>query len=124
MAVTRQRFKNLANRFIYDTFADFNKSFSFEVKQMVDDGQGGYDISWSTAFNVIGFVKPESLSKTTLDDHIKSKHIKEFSFEDIAGVNEEMRILYDGEYYNIHTVERIQDTDVWTKVLAERDVAT
>lgn len=120
----RQTFKNLGNKFVGNTFADFTKTFSFESKVNASDGQGGYTVTWSTFADVRGFVKITSGNEINLDDHIKTRELKKFSFNYIPDLTSEMRILYEGDYYNIHSVMPIQDVDVWVNVIASKDVAT
>ena len=125
MGVSRQRFKDLANKFVTDTFADFNKTYTFEAPVETPDDQGGFVTTWPTTFATItGFVKPVSESEIILDDHIKSKNIKKFSFEYVAGITSDMRILFDGKYYNINSPASIQESDVWIDVIASESVAT
>jgi SPP1 family predicted phage head-tail adaptor len=125
MAVTRQRFKNLASKFTNDTFEDFTKSFSFEEKTLTPDGQGGFTSDWSTFVTINkGFVKIESGNKIIRDDHVDSDYPTKFSFEYVAGINNKMRIRYNGEVYNIKSVIPIQEADVWIDVIADKAVAT
>lgn len=124
MAVTRQLFKNLAQKFVDDTFADFTHTFTIESLTETPDGQGGFNTGWVTFATVTGFVKPVKLEKKLQDDHIKSKVVKQFSFEYVAGLTNDMRIVYDGDNYKIMPFDPIQDVDVWIDVMAEQDVAT
>ena len=124
MAVSKQRFKDLAKRFVDDTFVQFNKNFTIESKLNVSDGQGGFTVEWSTFQSITGFVKIATASEGNLDDHIKSNYMKKFSFEYIAGITNDMRILYEGDYYNIQSIDPVQDVDVWIDIIANKDVAT
>lgn len=117
-------FKSLANKFVNKTFADFAVQFSFESLAETSDGQGGYTTAWSTFKTATGFVKSISGKEMILDDHINTEDIKKFSFEYAVEVTTKMRILYAGNYYNIHSIESIQDSTIWIDVIASKSVAT
>lgn len=119
-----ESFKALANGFVSSTFADFTKSYVFESLSRLPDGQGGFTTTWSTYLTITGFVKTDSANEITLDDHIKTQDIKKFSFEYVSDLNAEMRILYNGDYYNIHSIKSIQDSNIWIDVIASKAVAT
>ena len=116
-------FKDLASLFVNNTFNDFTKSYVFEKHVETSDGQGGFTVAWSTHATVTSFVKTANANEIILDAHIKTKDIKKFSFEYVAGIKTDMRILYDGDYYNIHSVQSIQDSTIWIDVLASKAVA-
>jgi SPP1 family predicted phage head-tail adaptor len=124
MPVTRAKFKALANKFVNNTFADFVKTYTFEALTRIPDGQGGFTEDWNAFATITGFVKDVKNEKGELDQHIKSDVEKMFEFEYIAGINAKMRILYDGEYYNIDPEEKIYESDVWIKVKARKARAT
>lgn len=124
MAVTRQQFKNLAERFVDDTFADFTKTFTIQSLTETPDGQGGYTVAWSTFATITGFVKHTKGMESTQDDRIKSDYVTKFSFEYVAGIENDMRISYNGKVYNIREVIPIQEADVWITILADEEVAT
>tara|TARA_R110000851_G_scaffold4689_1_gene19369 strand:- start:3469 stop:3837 length:369 start_codon:yes stop_codon:yes gene_type:complete len=117
-------FQALANKFVIDTFSDFTKAYVFESMTRIPDDQGGYTESWSTFATITGFVKPTSGDKIILDDHIKTKNLKMFSFQYVSGITDEMRILYNTNYYNIHSVASIQESAIWIDVIASESVAT
>ena len=124
MPVSKQSFKDLANQFVTDTFSEFNQTYVFESLAITPDGQGGYTDTWSTFATITGFAKPISEAEMILDDHIKSKNIKKFSFEYVAGITSDMRILFKGKYYNIYSPASIQESDVWINIIASESVAT
>jgi len=117
-------FKSLASSFVNDTFADFTKPFAFESLTETSDGQGGYTTTWITFASVTGFVKVTSGKELILDEHINSEYLRKFSFEYVAGLENNMRILYEGDYYNIHKIQSVQDSTIWIDVIASKSVAT
>ena len=121
---TVDTFKRLANDFITKTFSEFAVDFTVESFVETPDGQGGLTVAWSEFAPLTGFVKTASANEITLDDHIDSLHIKKFSFEYLAGITTKMRIVYLGDEYNIHSVSSIEDSSVWSVLIASRDVAT
>jgi len=116
-------FKNLANSFVADVFSDVTQVFVIESKATVDDGQGGVTVAWSTFANVTGFVKTLSAKEMIRDDRIKSDQAKQFSFEYIAGITSDMRISYEGVYYNILAPNDILDATIWIKLVGDKDSA-
>lgn len=104
--------------------AEFVEVFAFEQITETPDGQGGYSVSWSNFVNIQGFTKQASENEIKLDDHIKTNEVKKFSFEYVAGLKTDMRILYKNDYYNIHKIESIQDSDLWINVYATKNKAT
>lgn len=117
-------FKAMANDFVNNEFADFTAAYSFESLTKAPDDQGGYTTSWATFVSVTGFVKPTSGKEMILDDHINTENLKKFSFEYVTGLTNDMRILFSGKYYNIHSIENIQESTVWINVIASESVAT
>lgn len=124
MAVTRQQFKDLAANFVDNVFADFTKQFTIEQFTRTPDGQGGFTVQWSTFAAVTGFVKHTKGMQVVENDKIDADYMTKFSFEFIPGITNEMRILYDGEYYNIDQNIPIQEVDVFINIMAKRDDAT
>ena len=124
MSVSRQRFKDLADKFVTDTFVEFAQTYAFESLTRVPDDQGGYAATWATFATVSGFIKPTSGKEITLDDHINTETLKKFSFEYVDGITSDMRILFNSKYYNIHSVGSVQESTVWINVIGSESVAT
>ena len=124
MAVTRQTFKNLATNFVNSTFADFTKTFTIEALTNTPDGQGGYVPSWSTFAIVTGFVQKKSGDETVKDDQLNDDYPTMFSFKYISGLNNNMRVLFNGKYYNIRSIISVQEVDVWVDIVADESDAT
>tara|TARA_R110000744_G_scaffold173542_1_gene292292 strand:+ start:663 stop:1031 length:369 start_codon:yes stop_codon:yes gene_type:complete len=116
-------FKSLAKSFVDTTFADFTQTYTFESLVKTGDGQGGFTVAWVAFATVTGFVKIDSGREGELDDHIKSEYSRKFSFEFIAGLQNDMRILYNGDYYNIRSIKSTQDSTIWIDVMADKDIA-
>lgn len=117
-------FKQLASDFVNDEFADFTVSYVIESKTSTPDGQGGFTSSWATFASITGFAVIDASDEGELDDHIKSMYSRKFSFEYIAGIENDMRILYAGNYYNIRSINSVQDSTIWINILADMDVVS
>ena len=117
-------FKSLAKGFVDNTFSDFTQTYTFQSLNKAPDGQGGFTSGWSTFATVTGFVKIDSGREGELDDHIKSEYSRKFSFEFVAGLQNNMRILYNGDYYNIRSLNSVQDSTIWTDVMGDKDIAS
>ena len=115
-------FKSLAKSFVDNTFSDFTQTYTFESLAKTSDGQGGFTVAWSTFATVTGFVKIDSGREGELDDHIKSEYSRKFSFEFVTGLQNDMRILYNGDYYNIRSINSVQDSTIWIDVMGDKDV--
>jgi|TARA_B110000503_G_scaffold67469_1_gene105708 SPP1 family predicted phage head-tail adaptor len=117
-------FKSLAKGFVDNTFSDFTQTYTFQSLNKAPDGQGGFTSGWSTFATVTGFVKIDSGREGELDDHIKSEYSRKFSFEFVAGLQNNMRILYNGDYYNIRSINSVQDSTIWIDVMGDKDIAS
>ena len=117
-------FKSLAKSFVDNTFSDFTQTYTFQSLNKAPDGQGGFTSGWSTFATVTGFVKIDSGREGELDDHIKSEYSRKFSFEFVAGLQNNMRILYNGDYYNIRSINSVQDSTIWIDVMGDKDLAS
>jgi SPP1 family predicted phage head-tail adaptor len=116
-------FKSLAKSFVDNTFSDFTQTYTFESLNKTPDGQGGFTSGWSTFATVTGFVKIDSGREGELDDHIKSEYSRKFSFEFVAGLQNDMRIAYNGDKYNIRSINSVQDSTIWIDVMADKGIA-
>ena len=117
-------FKSLAKGFVDNTFSDFTQTYTFQSLNKAPDGQGGFTSGWSTFATVTGFVKIDSGREGELDDHIKSEYSRKFSFEFVTGLQNDMRILYNGDYYNIRSINSVQDSTIWIDVMGDKDIAS
>ena len=124
MAVTRALFKELAKDFTNNVFADFNKDFTIESFTSLPDGQGGEKITWSTFATIKGFVERLSGKEQKKDEHLQNKYPTEFSFEYVAGINNKMRIIYNGKQFNIRQDIPILEADVFINIIADEEEAT
>ena len=124
MAVTRQQFKDLASSFVDNVFADFTHTFTIESLTETTDLQGGYTTSWATFATVTGFVQKNDGSESIQDEQIDSNYSTKFSFQYIAGLTNDMRVNYNGTYYNIKSIVSVQDKDVWIDIMADEGDAT
>ena len=115
-------FKSLAKGFVDNTFSDFTQTYTFQSLNKAPDGQGGFTSGWSTFATVTGFVKIDSGREGELDDHIKSEYSRKFSFEFVTGLQNDMRILYKGDYYNIRSINSVQDSTIWIDVMGDKDI--
>lgn len=124
MSVLRQRFKDLAARFVTQTFADFTNTFVISSLTRTPDNQGGFTTFWNDLHTVTGFVFPEPMGEKEFDTYLKTDTMKVFIFRYIAGLNNSMRIRYQSKLYNIRKIESLVDVDIWIKITAEEQVAT
>lgn len=127
MSLSRQLFKNLASKFVNETFADFSKAFEIQQLTEVADGLGGFTVSWAKFSDVVGFVKTVSggeLVETNEGVRIGSDYMTRFSMQYIGGITDQMRILYNGETYNIKHINPVLDGDVWLNIDAKKTEVT
>lgn len=124
MGLLRQTFKDLANKFVTDSFVDFKKTFTIESATKTPDGQGGFTVSWTTFATIDGFVTPNKGKEIIKDDHIFSDYDFKFSFQHIANISNDMRVNYNSKLYNIKSINSIKDVDVWINIYAKENTAT
>ena len=118
------QFKNLASRMVSKTFSEFTNTFEIEMPVKLSDDQGGFTVSWVEFASVRGFVKIESGDEVQKDGRLKSDYPTKFSFEYISGIENDMRILYNGEQYNIVSIENVVESGVWVNIIADKADAT
>ena len=121
--LSRESFKRLANQFVTNTFADFTKQFEIQSLVTTPDGQGGFDEQWLSFSNVTGFVSSLDGKESFKDERLSSDYMKKFKFEYIPGIENTMKIIFDGDNYNIRSIVSVQECDIWIEVIAEKDVA-
>lgn len=124
MSVTVQRFKDLAQRFVDDTFAEFAETFTIEQATNTPDGQGGFTTSWATFATISGFVTSDNGQESIEDSRLKSSYRKNFQFEYLAGIDNAMRINFDSKIYNIRSIVTEQESTIWIRIIADEEVAT
>lgn len=122
--VDRALFKNLAEKFVTETFEDFTETFTIEESTPTDDGRGGQTDVWTTFATITGFVTPEKGSESLKDDRVDTNQMYKFAFQHIDGVTTEMRVNYNGDLFNITSVESIKDQDIWINVMGNKNKAT
>lgn len=116
--------KATAKEFVDDCFAEYTKTFVVQELARVSDGQGGFTKSWSDFATITGFAKVVTGKEIINNDRIKSAYATKFSFEHVDGLENDMRISYNGEIYNIVSIAPIMESTVWTNIIADRAVAT
>tara|TARA_R110000772_G_scaffold9722_1_gene31772 strand:- start:5230 stop:5616 length:387 start_codon:yes stop_codon:yes gene_type:complete len=123
MSVTRESFKSLASSFVNSVFADFTKSIVIQSLIRASDGQGGYTTTWTDFASTRCFVTKsaggEVVEKTGDATKIDQDDVFLFEFEFIDNITDEMRIVYDGDNYNIKSGTAVQEVDIWLKLEAE-----
>lgn len=118
-----QCFKDMAAEFVNSEFAEFTQAFTIEQQTKVSDGQGGFTKTWAEFASITGFVKIITGKEIINNDRIKSKYATKFSFEHVAGIENDMRIIYNGFEYNIDSIMPVMESTVWTDIVAYKAVA-
>lgn len=99
---------------------------TFQEENRSDDGAGGGDVAWAniTGVNTVwGKVEPVSAGEGMLSMQLQNTVTHKITIRYKPDVTENMRIVYDGRYFNIRGIRHIEERDRWTEIRAEEGVA-
>jgi SPP1 family predicted phage head-tail adaptor len=118
----RQQLIALANRFYSDTFKEFVVKIDIEAKTNTDDGMGGISESWALFANVDSFAEVKTSKELNKDNSLVLTDLMKFTIKHINGITSDMRIKYNGEYYNIESINNINQAGIIVEILARKGV--
>jgi len=114
-------------------FANLNKKITIQVESETTDSGGGYlkswvnistdAIVWAKIINFTGIKNPTGRDVTefdTVNNHLTYKFIIRARRDILA----KMRVVYDGNNYNIRTVLLNEENGAFMEIFAEKGVAT
>jgi len=123
MAVLRSTFSSLADAFISDTFADFAKDVDVYSLARTSDGQGGFTEVWSVFASSKAFIFPLKGKENLDSGRLFSDQFYKISLKPISGLTTKMKIIYDGDDFNIRSIVDIAEADAWVNLITEKGVA-
>lgn len=95
-----------------------NKIIEIQQPSVVLDGWGGSINSWATFATVWARVQPIKGRELIASMAAQSEITTIFSTQYIADVNQDMRIVYGGKYYNITAVIDVEEAHRELQIMA------
>lgn len=107
--------------------SNMKQRITFQVEvQEVDDG-GGYGLTWSdgsTVWAEIVSVANRSISSEKFRaGQLEDKKVIVFRIRYLSGITAKMRIKYDNRFFNIRSVNNIDEKNEIIEILAEEGMA-
>lgn len=101
---------------------ELDQRIIIERESLADDGMGGSTSVWSTHITRWALVRPASGSEKTEHDTVNARAKYVFVIRYPADVNDDDRILWDGDYYNIRYRAKPKTRGMYISIEAEREV--
>ena len=84
------------------TLGDFYNYITFETRVTSDSDYGDNDLyTWTTFTNAWAQVLPESETESVINNQVENVNRLSWKIRYMTGITENMRIYFDGEYYDI-----------------------
>ncbi len=99
-------------------------SITIEERGGTPDAGGGMAVSWSTYATAQANVKPLSGSEALRAHHLEGRVTHRIVLRYRSGVTTDMRVLYDGRYFNIRAAINVEERGRWLEIHAEEGVAS
>jgi SPP1 family predicted phage head-tail adaptor len=97
---------------------------TIERRDRTSDGMGGYVEAWVARAEVWANAKAKSGREGLTEGRTSAVFVVTFTIYTLADLNEEDRVLWNGETYNIRGIMREGSRPIYTKFEAERGVAS
>lgn len=106
--------------------AKFRERITIQNNNRASDGQGGYTDSWTTGTTVWAQVKQLRMGEKYIQMQMKAPADYEFTirYNTALGLDNDSRIVYDGDNYNIVGIDNVDEADFFYKIRAVRDAPT
>jgi len=85
----------------------------------IDDGSGGTYAEWAVVETVYCAIKQKSGAEKFQQQDIRTVKTKSFITRYGADVTELDRLVFNGQYYNVRSVEDIDERNMWLEIIAE-----
>ena len=87
-----------------------------------DDDCGRRTTTWIPVDNIFCAIKQKSGSEKFAQDTIRTVKMKSFITRYGVDIVESDRLLFNGQYYNIKTINNVAERDIWLEIDAEQGV--
>lgn len=123
MPVSAARFGTLGAKFLSDTFSEFKKTIVINSLVTVADGQGGTTTTWTLYASVEAFIFIDNGMEALDAGRIAASQKLTFQLKPVVGITEKMQIVFNGNDYQIRSIDNIAQVDQWMIIKAEKGVA-
>lgn len=100
------------------------QSISIQTLTATPDGSGGYTEVWAEHVSAEAEVTFLDASESMKAGRIETGQGVKFYFRYAAGITEKMRVLFDGEYLPIRSINNINAANEWIELICERKRAS
>lgn len=90
----------------------------------VSDGQGGKTESWSTVATVWARIEPVSSRERLYSDKLEYQRTHKIAIRYRSDITNDMRILFNGRYFQIKAVYSPDEREAYTFIDAEENQGT
>jgi len=96
---------------------------TLQARSRTSDGMGGSVEVWTDTATVWAFVRPLRGSEGVASERVEATAMQRFCIRNRSDLNEDDRILWAGETYNIRHVHRKGSREMYLDIDAERGAA-
>lgn len=90
-----------------------------QLSEATSDGQGGYVAAWTTIHTVWAKIESDTGAEKLMAQKIEANYDHKIFIRNIAGLDEKMRIEFQGRYFHIKSVKREDERRWWIEILAK-----
>lgn len=102
---------------------ELDQRVTFQREVRVDDGLGGYSLSWKDSFTTWAHAHPMSGREREFSDRLSAEARYKFVIRYRTDFHEADRIIWDGVPYNIRFIATRGRRSTFIEIEAERGVA-
>lgn len=107
----------------YQASSRLRRRITVEQPVLTDDGLGGHTTSWNNVATIWAEVTPLRGDEQILNERLAMVATHRFTIRYREDVFANMRIGYDGKYYNIRSIIDAGDAHIFLEIIAEEGVA-
>ena len=100
------------------------KSIVIESRNLTPDGMGGFTDQWTQHATAEAEVTYSDATEAIHAGRVETGQAVKFYFRYKAGITEDMRVSFNGEYLPIRSVNNIHEAAEWIELVCEREKAT
>lgn len=97
---------------------------TFQQLDKISDGQGGYTSSWTSVLTVWALIESVGGNERMFAGKLQDDYDKKIIIRNLSSIDTTMRVLFEGRYFQIHSIEREEERRWWTIIKAKEGVAS
>lgn len=105
---------------------ELDQRITFQKRLKVPDNMGGYSFTWTdinTLSSVWAHARPKNGREVAQFDRVDAEASYLFVIRNRSDIQEDYRIVWDGEFFNIRHILKPKSRDLYMQIDAERGVA-